>query len=231
MKRPCFIERWNEVFFASEMTLKAHIFFHFFFFLFLFFFLFSSFLSFFLGNGDRKWEREKSYFYPRFPFFLFLFSLLFSIFSYSGVGNGEWNFRYLFPLFFFFGEKMERSNWKNWRKFVFFFLLNFSIFSFFWSFSFSVFPSFLGGGMEGEKDRGNCLLEDKRNLQEHSIFFKCVFGKKNTPKIHILCQKHDQKCQKSDFFRQKYFLAKSSQIFGRIFGEFQGGLFNESKKF
>ena len=49
------------------------------------------------------------------------------------------------------------------------------------SFLFSVFflsfdPSsfqFLGGGMEREKDRGNCLLEDKRNLQEHLLACKC----------------------------------------------------------
>ena len=80
------------------------------------------------------------------------------------------------------------------------------------------------GNGERWEDKGDCLLEDKRKMQEHSTFLKSIFGEKNTPKIHILCQK-------SDFFCQKYFLAKSSQIFGRIFGEFQGGLFNESKKF
>jgi hypothetical protein len=89
----------------------------------------------------------------------------------------------------------------------------------------------LGEEREIWEDENECPKHAKKILQEHSTFLKSIFGEKNTPKIHILCQKYDQKCQKSDFFRQKYFLAKSSQIFGRIFGEFQGGLFNESKKF
>ena len=75
--------------------------------------------------------------------------------------------------------------------------------------------------MEGEKDKGNCLLEDKRNLQEHSIFFKCVFGKKNTPKNSYFMPKIRLKMPKIKLFRQKYFLRNCHRIFGGIFGGFQ----------
>ena len=61
------------------------------------------------------------------------------------------------------------------------------------------------GNGERWEDRKDYPKHAKRNLQEHSTFLKSIFGEKNTPKIHILCQK-------SDFFRQKYFLAKAFQF-------------------
>ena len=69
---------------------------------------------------------------------------------------------------FLIWEKKQGSNWKIWRKFFLFFVPFFSIFSFFWSFFFSV----LGGGMRGNgerwEDKGDCLLEDKRKMQEQN---------------------------------------------------------------
>ena len=76
-----------------------------------------------------------------------------------------------------------------------------------------------------------CPKHAKRNLQEHSTFLKSTFGEKNTPKIHILCQKYAQKCQKSDFFRQKYFLAKAFQFLAEFLANLKEVIFMRSKNF
>ena len=187
----------NKVFLFS-LTLWICIFFSFFF----------HFLSFWMGE---KWEEKRIsflffsslnfliqndrillflLFFLSFCFFSSVFLMIFSLFSFYLL-FWEWEKENeISVISSLFSSFLGRSNWKKWRKFFLFFVPFFLIFSFWKPFSFSVFPSFSGGGMEREKDKGNCPNRAKRNLQEHSIFFKCVFGKKNTPKIHILCQKY-----------------------------------------
>ena len=115
------------------------------------------------GNGN---ERNLLFllFFLYFCFFSFFFSFPFPALE----GKWEWEGAGIFPLpflnSFLFGEKNERINWKKSKevlplfrpKFLSFFLLKaLLIFS---------FSSFWGG----EKDKGNCLVEDKRKMQEHS---------------------------------------------------------------
>ena len=85
--------------------------------------------------------------------------------------------------------------------------------------------------MGKREDKNVCPNHAKRNLQEHSTFLKSIFGEKNTPKIHILCQKIRPKMPKIRFFPPKIFFGKSFSIFGGIFGESQGGHFMRSKNF
>ena len=87
------------------------------------------------------------------------------------------------------------------------------------------------GNGERWEDRKDYPKHAKKILQEHSTFLKSIFGEKNTPKIHILCQKYAQKCQKSDFFRQKYFLAKAFQFLAEFLANLKEVIFMRSKNF
>ena len=121
-------------------------------------------------------------FFLSFCFFSSVFLMIFSLFSFYLL-FWEWEKENeISVISSLFSSFLGRSNWKKWRKFFLFFVPFFLIFSFWKPFSFSVFPSFSGGGMEREKDKGDCLLEDNPFLQEHSTFLKFIFGKKNTPK-------------------------------------------------
>ena len=109
-------------------------------------------------------------FSPLFSFFLFLFFRFsydflsfFVLSSFLGVGKWEGNFRYLFPLFFFFGEKQLEKM----KEVLPIFLLNFLYF--FLSFDPSSFQ-FLGKEMGNWEDKNECPKHAKRNLQEHNLF-------------------------------------------------------------
>ena len=100
------------------------------------------------------------------------------------------NFSSSFSKFLSFLEKRERSNWKKSKEVLPIFRSFFLDFFFLKTLLFFSFSFFFGRGMESEKDKGICLLEDNPFLQEHSTFLKFIFGEENTPKIHILCQKY-----------------------------------------
>ncbi|MBQ7290420.1 MAG: hypothetical protein IJW76_01680 [Clostridia bacterium] len=74
-----------------------------------------------------------------------------------------------------------------------------------------------------EKDKRNCPEKDKRNLREHSIFPKIIFGQKNAPKIHISRQKQPK--------TPKIKITLPKIIFGGIFGGIQGGISMRAKNF
>ena len=64
------------------------------------------------------------------------------------------------------------------------------------------------------EDKNECPQHAKKILQEHSNFLKSIFGEKNTPKTHILCQK-------SNYFRQKYFWQNLFKFLAEFWANFK----------
>ena len=87
------------------------------------------------------------------------------------------------------------------------------------------------GNGERWEDKEDYPKHAKKILQEHSTFLKSIFGEKNTPKIHILCQKIRPKMPKIRFFPPKIFFGKSFSIFGGIFANLKEVIFMRSKNF
>ena len=143
-----------------------------------------------------EWEKtEKPFFFSSF-FFLFVSFLPFflSFFLFRSRKWGRKGVRMdsdLFPFKFLFMEKRERINWKNLKEILSIFLLKFlSSFLFFSLLLFSFWEGEWRGKGERWEDRKDYPKHANQLLQEHSTFWKSIFGEKNTPKIHILCQKY-----------------------------------------
>ena len=122
-----------------------------------------------------EWEKNEKPFFLSPLSFLFVsflpFFLLFlsSFLSFFFLGSRKWRMKISLSLSSFL--LFEREKWEDQLEKIegnsLYFSFLFSVF--FLSFDPSSFQ-FWGGGMEREKDRGNCLFRDKRNLQEHSSF-------------------------------------------------------------
>ena len=108
-----------------------------------------------------------------FSHFSLFFSLFFLFWEGGWVRKWEGIFRYLFPLFFFFGEK-QLEKMKEVLPIFRSFFLDFLFLKTLLFFSFSFFFG------KGEKDKGNCLFRDNPFLQEHN----CL----STPRTFILGQ-------------------------------------------
>ena len=162
-----------------------------------------------MGNGDRKWEREKSSF--RFPFILTLisfcfFSLFFCSLFFLGSRKWEWRaeefFLFFFSFYFLFLGKQRGINWKKSKEILPLFLLNFLYFFFLKTLLFFSFSFFLGRGKRIEEIAFWRIIYFYKNIVVFEIAF---LGKKIRQKFIFYTQNTLKNAKNQKIFAKNIF--------------------------